>query len=145
MKYATVQDPLYKIVPDWILENTRTEIRVPERVCATCTGGLAIGQSRDPSSMVKIGSNPEPGLIVLHPAYYKPLTASGEALRAHELFHVGQREDDPDFAARFARAADETERLGLAPWENPYEKPAYEYELAVRKHLLEVKGLPEYG
>ena len=144
-KYATLQDPLYNIVPTWILENTRTEIRVPERVCATCAAEWFVTPSRHPSAMVKIGSNPEPGLIVLHPDFYTPLTASGEALRAHELFHVDQRRQDPDFAAKFARAADETERRGLPPWENPYEKPAYEFEQAVKKHLMEEKGLPEYG
>jgi hypothetical protein len=29
--YPTSQDPLRGIIPDWILDNTRTEIRVPER------------------------------------------------------------------------------------------------------------------
>jgi hypothetical protein len=141
MMYATTQDPLYNIVPPWILENTRTEIRVPERVCPTCTGGWAKGPANQPSAMLKIGSNPEPGLIVLHPEYYKPGTATGEALRAHELYHIWQRSVYPNFAELFAKAADETERNGLPPWENPYELPAYEFEQATKEYLL-ANGYP---
>jgi hypothetical protein len=142
-RYETYQDPLYNIVPSWVLENTRTEVRVPERVCATCAGGFIRVPSRHPNALVKIGSNPEPGVIVLHPEYYDPTTASGQALRAHELYHIGQRQLDPDFAQKFASAAEVTERRGLPPWENPYEKPAYEFEKAVKKHLMEAKGMPE--
>jgi hypothetical protein len=140
--YAITNDPLYGIVPNWILDNTRTEIRVPERVCATCTGGWATNPSKQPTKLVKIGSNPEEGVIVLHPDYYKPRTATGEALRAHELYHVWQRSVYPNFKELFAFAADETEKAGLEPWENPYEKPAYEFEQSVKEHLL-AKGYRE--
>ena len=86
--------------------------------------------------MVKIGSNPEPGLIVLHPNFYKPGTATGEALRAHELYHIWQRSFIPDFPEMFAELAKQTEKAGLDPWENPYEKPAYEFEQQVKAYLL---------
>ena len=135
--YAETNDPLYNIVPDWILEGTVTQIRVPERVlCVTCTG-LHPSANR----LVKIGSNPEPGGIVLHPDYYTPRTATGEALRAHELYHVWQREVYPNFEERFLQAALETEQAGLDPWENPFEKPAYEFEEKVKEHLL-ARGYP---
>ena len=130
--YASTQDdPLYKIVPDWILEGTVTQIRVPERVeCRTCEA-----PSPSANRLVKIGANPEPGLIVLHPDFYHPRTATGEALRAHELYHVWQREVYPDFEKRFLEAAQATEDAGLDPWENPFEKPAYEFEEKVKDHL----------
>ena len=86
--------------------------------------------------MVKIGSNPEPGVIVLHPEYYKPGTATGEALRAHELYHIWQRSVIPDFPNQFAQLAKQTEEAVLDPWENPYEKPAYEFEQQVKAYLL---------
>ena len=92
--------------------------------------------------MVKIGSNPESGLIVLHPDFYKPGTATGEALRAHELYHIWQRSVIPDFPDKFAQLAKETEAAGLDPWENPYEKPAYEFEQRVKAYLLK-QGYPE--
>jgi hypothetical protein len=91
--------------------------------------------------LVKIGSNPEPGLIVLHPNFYKPGTATGEALRAHELYHIWQRSFIPDFPEMFAELAKQTEKAGLDPWENPYEKPAYEFEQQVEAYLLK-KGHP---
>ena len=75
-------------------------------------------------------------MIVLHPDFYKPETATGEALRAHELYHVWQRSIDPDFANKFARVADEIEAAGKQPWDNPYEKPAYEFEESVKQYLL---------
>ena len=92
--------------------------------------------------MVKIGSNPEPGIIVLHPDFYTPGTATGEALRAHELFHIWQRSFIPDFPERIAELARKTEAAGLDPWENPYEKPAYEFEQRVKAYLV-TKGLPD--
>ena len=81
-------------------------------------------------------------MIVLHPDFYKPQTATGEALRAHELYHIWQRSIDPDFANKFARVANETEEAGKQPWDNPYEKPAYEFEESVKQHLLR-QWLPE--
>jgi len=79
---------------------------------------------------------------VLHPNFYTPGTATGEALRAHELYHVWQRSTDPDFANKFAETAKAIEDAGQDPWDNPYEKPAYEFEEAVKQHLLN-KGLPD--
>ena len=72
----------------------------------------------------------------MHPDFYHPGTATGEALRAHELYHIWQRSVYPDFANKFATAARVTEESGLEPWENPYEKPAYEFEQQVKAHLL---------
>jgi hypothetical protein len=79
---------------------------------------------------------------VLHPSYYQPGTATGEALRAHELFHIQQRGEIPGFAKKFADAAQRTHDQGLKPWENPYEIPAYEFEEAVKAYLL-ARGYPE--
>lgn len=133
-----VRDPLRGLLPDWVLDETRTEIRVPERVrCLTCEE-----ESATPSALVKIGSNPQPGLIVLHPEFYIPNTATGEALRAHELYHIMQRRSIPDFEQKFVQAALKTEREGLPPWENPYEKPAYEFEQRV-KEMLSYQGYEE--
>ena len=86
--------------------------------------------------MVKIGSNPEKGLIVLHPDYYEAGTATGEALRAHEMYHVMQRMQEPGFDKAFSAEAIRTEQAGKAPWENPYEAPAYKFEQQVKEHLL---------
>jgi len=86
--------------------------------------------------LVKIGSNPKDGVIVLHPDFYTPGTATGEALRAHELYHIWQRSFIPNFPEEFAQLARETEAAGLDPWENPYEKPAYEFEQQVKTYLL---------
>ena len=136
---AVSNDPLRGLIPDWILNNTRTEVTVPERVCVTCDGP---SDGYDgPSALVKIGSNPDRGVIQLHPDYYTPQTAGGEALRAHELYHVWQREVYPNFEQDFLQAAIDTEKAGLPPWENPFEKPAYEFEAQVRDHLLE-QGYP---
>ena len=73
---------------------------------------------------------------MLHPSFYKPGTATGEALRAHELYHVWQRAVYPDFDRLFSKYAEETEQAGLDPWENPYEKPAYAFEEKVKEYLL---------
>ena len=78
---------------------------------------------------------------MLHPGFYKPGTATGEALRAHELFHILQRSEDPGFAEKFSKATKQTERAGLEPWENPYERPAYEFEQAVKDYLIKERGL----
>ena len=138
--YSVKIDPLRGLMPDWILDTTTTEVRVPERVrCVTCLAGLTPGAS--PNRLVKIGSNPEEGVIVLHPDYYTPGTATGEALRAHELYHIWQRQTYPNFEREFARVASETEQAGLPPWENPYEKPAYEFEEKVKAHLV-ARGYP---
>jgi len=69
------------------------------------------------------------------------MTASGEALRAHELFHVYQRSVLPNFEELFAQEAIQTERAGRMPWENGFERPAYLFEQAVRARLLE-RGFP---
>ena len=82
-----LRDPLRGIMPDWVLDSTRT----------------------------------------------------GEALRAHELYHIMQRRSIPDFEQKFVQAALKTEREGLPPWENPYEKPAYEFEQRV-KEMLSYQG-----
>ena len=138
--YSVSHDPLRGIIPDWVLDNTRTEVRVPERVvCISCTDTNPHNTSSN--RLVKIGSNPERGLIILHPDHYTAQTASGEALRAHELYHVWQREVYPDFENLYLAAALETEDAGLDPWENPYEKPAYEFEQQVKEHLI-AKGYP---
>ena len=139
--YSVKIDPLRGILPDWILDTTTTEVRVPERVrCVTCV--TSISPSASPNRMVKIRSNPQEGVIVLHPDYYTPGTAGGEALRAHELYHIWQRKTYPNFEQEFARVAAETEQAGKPPWDNPYEKPAYEFEEKVRAHLAS-KGLPD--
>jgi hypothetical protein len=91
--------------------------------------------------LVKIGGNPSPYLIELHPSYYQEGTAEGEALRAHELCHVQQRERIPDFALLFDQMARATEAAGMPPWENPYEKECYQLEEVVRQDLL-ARGFP---
>ena len=75
-------------------------------------------------------------MIVLHPDFYKPQTATGEALRAHELYHVWQRSVYPNFEKLFSDAAVATELARMEPWDNPYEKPAYEFEERVKEYLL---------
>jgi hypothetical protein len=79
---------------------------------------------------------------VLHPDYYHPGTATGEALRAHELYHIWQRSIIPDFPKKFSQLAKQTETAGLDPWENPLEKPAYEFEQQVKEYLL-AQGYPD--
>lgn len=143
MLYELSNDPLAEFVPTWILEETRVHIKVPQRVCVNCPKPM----SRRPWSggLTKIGSNPGPRDIELHPDYYQRCTATGEALRAHEYFHVWQRSVVPDFDQAFTREAIRTENLGLPPWENGFERPAYQFEQQVKERLLE-RGYPlSYG
>lgn len=97
-----------------------------------------------PAALVKIGSNPDPDTIVLHPRYYRPwqFTATQEALRAHEYYHVWQRANIDDFESVFHENAVATEKAGLDPWENPLEEPAYDFEQMVKQELLS-QGYPE--
>lgn len=128
--YALDSDPLRGFIPDDILNSTQVELRVPERVCVECA------QAYSPGAMVKVGSNPRQGLIVLHPSHYRPGTATGEALRGHELYHEWQRRNVPDFDRAFAQEAARIESQRLPPWANAYERPAYEFEATVKEMLL---------
>ena len=126
--------PFFSEVP-WILEEADLRVRVPERLariikCASASSGL-----------VKVGSNPRANEIHIHPEYYKPDTATGLALIAHELFHVGQRRVIPNFEEVFTIEAIRVERLGLMPWANGFEAPAYQFEQDVRARLI-AQGLP---
>lgn len=141
------QDPLYDFFPDHLLRKVRVQIRVPDRVCDECCNRqAALGFARtrrspDARGLIKIGSNPDENTIVLHPDYYKEGTASGEALRGHEMVHVQQREEIPDFERLFHEEAVRIEALGLKPWENKFERPAYEAERIMRDELL-ARGYP---
>ena len=123
-------DPLEEFLPPDLLRRTQLVVDVPSRVAIYCASATTDG-------LVKVGSNPAPWLIVLHPEFYLAGTATGEALRAHEMFHVWQRTVVPNFDAEFAKEAAITEADGKEPWENPYEKPAYAFEQDIKQKLIE--------
>lgn len=135
--YELGADPLLGLLPDWVLTDTETRIEVPARICESCCARVA-----QPIALIKVGSNPGPRLIILHPDYYKKGTATGEALRAHELFHVWQRSVVPNFNEAFTKEAIRVERAGLQPWDNGFERPAYQFEQMVKERLLE-QGFPD--
>jgi len=99
-----------------------------------------------PSELIKVGSNPDEDTIILHPRFFQPKeggsTATQEALRAHELFHVWQRAETPDFDHLFKAEAKRNQLRGGEPWDNIFEKQAYAFEIAVKKDLIQ-RGFPE--
>ena len=135
--YPLNKDPLADFLPAWVLAETVTRIEVPAKFCESCCARF-----EGPSAFIKIGSNPGPRLIILHPDYYKKGTATGEALRAHELFHVWQREVIPNFNQAFTKEAIRVEAAGLQPRDNGFERPAYQFEQMVKEALL-AEGYPE--
>lgn len=88
-----------------------------------------------------MGSTLGPDLVAVHPKYFAPGTASGGALLAHEFFHVWQYEVVPNFIEQYAEEAARIEHEGKAPWDNGFERPAYQFERDVRQYLLSL-GLP---
>lgn len=64
--------------------------------------------------------------VFLNPDYADFDTASGRALLVHELWHVHQNETVPNFEAIYAAEARKTP--SDRPWENIFERDAYEVE-----------------
>lgn len=67
-------------------------------------------------------------------------SAAGLALLAHELVHVRQGEEDPQFPDKYDVAARNTP--SERPWENPYEAQAYEEERQIYCRLV-AEGWPK--
>lgn len=126
---------LSEFFPRELLERVDLQVAVPARVVVCCA------PAAQPSALVKVGANPGPEQIVIHPSFFNTRTAEGLALIGHELFHVMQRQTDPDFEERFEQAALETARRGLPPWANPFEAKAYAFERRLRAEL-ERRGFP---
>lgn len=69
-----------------------------------------------------------PGRVTLHPKYSDLDTAAGIALVAHELLHQQQFETIQDFEVEYAAEDQRVRQHGLPPYENLFERPAYELE-----------------
>ena len=67
-------------------------------------------------------------------------SAAGLALLAHELVHVRQSEEDPEFAEKYDAAARATP--SDRPWENPFERAAYNEEQRIYCALV-AEGMPK--
>jgi hypothetical protein len=77
--------------------------------------------------------------IYIDPDFADWNTASGLALLAHERLHVEQKRTIPGFDELYAEA-----QAGVdpgRPWDNPYERVAYERECQVYYDLI-AEGLP---
>lgn len=118
-----------------ILQNTLLEIG-PPRLGAFVTYALMADKS-----WMAIGSSPWPGLIIIHPGYYNPRTATGLALIAHELCHQVQQRTIPDFSTLYSREENRRIMAGQEPRENAFERPCYEAEARIRQALM-AKGMP---
>lgn len=138
---ADLPDTVVRALSQWFpldfLQKIDLQVAVPSRravvACPSLERSMA---SVSPAALVRIGANPAPWQVVIHPEYYGETTASQIALIAHEATHVMQREADPKFAEKFTRAALATHAAGLAPWENPYEAEAYAAETRIRQALV---------
>lgn len=120
-----VIDRLQPYFPTLDLSTIRVELREPTRLTPGCCGHHA-----GPMAMVKAGSSPYPGLIVINPAFWAPDDIDGLRLIAHELYHQWQ-EQDPNFDAIYDAWAEEMVRQGRPSWENPLEQAAYLFERMV--------------
>lgn len=109
--------------PTLDLSTIRVELRVPSRLAPGCCGHHA----GPPQALVKAGSSPYSGLIVINPAFWSPDDLEGLRLIAHELYHQWQQQD-PNFDAIYDAWAEEMERQGRPSWENPLEEAAYQFE-----------------
>ena len=79
------------------------------------------------------------GIVILDPRFGNLDTAAGLALLAHELEHQDQWRSIPDFERQYAQENRTTPRD--MPWENPFEKAAYQKERAVFCQLV-ADGVP---
>ena len=77
--------------------------------------------------------------IYIDPDFADWNTASGLALLAHERLHVEQKRTIPRFEELYAEAQEGVSRG--RPWDNPYERLAYERECAVYYRLI-AEGVP---
>lgn len=77
-----------------------------------------------------------PGVITVHPSLFDLTTASGLSLLAHELEHQRQFQQDPRSLHDYAREQRRIEQQNLPPWENKYERPAYEVEADVYEQAM---------
>ncbi len=85
--------------------------------------------------LTRIGSARD-GVITIHPEFWAPETAAGIALWAHEFYHQHQIAHVPNFWDRYEAEEITVERLGLDPWDNPFEEPAYQLEAEVYRALV---------
>lgn len=136
--FAVLPEDAMTVLSDFfprdLLERVDLEVKVPASM-------LMVSCTPHAGATMKVGANPGPGEIVIHPRFFNTKTADGLALLAHEIFHVAQRERTSGFEERFTQAAIDTEQSGLPPWENPFEAEAYAFERQVRENLLR-RGFP---
>lgn len=144
------QQALSQWFPPDFLQRVDMTVAVPSREVVSCSRMInpwpertviAYSIMQTPADWIRIGANPGPWQIVVHPDYYGTQTASQLALLAHELVHVRQREMIPNFNQVFTQAALTTKARGLPPQMNPYEQEAYLEEAKI-KTALETQGYP---
>ena len=105
------------------ISTIRVELREPMRLTPGCCGHHA----GPPQALVKAGSSPYAGLILINPAFWAPDTLDGLRLIAHELKHQEQQQS-PFFDQVYDQQAAEAEALGLNQWQIPLEQEAYLFE-----------------
>ena len=118
-----VIERLQPYFPTLDLGAIRVELRVPSRWTPGCCGHHA----GPPQAMVKAGSSPYPGLVIINPAFWDPDSLDGLRLIAHELKHQEQQQNlafDQVYDAQAAQA----EAMGIPLWEIPREQEAYFFE-----------------
>lgn len=80
--------------------------------------------------------------IYIDPEYADWGTAAGQALLAHERWHLEQKRTIPNFDALYAE--EEAQTHPDRPWENRYEYDAYLRECKVFAALMR-RGMPQGG
>ena len=121
-----VIEHLQPYFPSLDLGTIRVELRVPMRLTPGCCGHHA----GPPQALVKAGSSPYAGLIIINPDFWAPETLDGLRLIAHELVHQEQQRN-PFFDQLYDAQAAEAEAMGLPSWEIPLEREAYLFEAMV--------------
>ena len=128
-----IKNAMDMLLPGLDADDVTFEVGLPAlRAGTVCT---------PPAALERIGSS-LPGRIVIHPTAWEPGTAAGVALIAHEMYHQRQFLSTPDFMEQYDREKRRVEARGLPPWENRFERPAYEFEAQVYRRALH-DGLAE--
>lgn len=118
-------------IPTWAMQGI--DVQFQPLALAPCGCGALLG----PRALKTVGTTPGPDQILIDESRLPLIwsTPEGIALVAHELVHVEQWRTIPDFARKYSQAEEERIRLGLDPWDNIYEAPAYDMEHRVREDL----------
>lgn len=131
MDLEDVLDFIDSILPGPLPEGINISVGMPAMVSSHCT----------PMALRRAASS-RPGQIVIHRDFFETDTAAGIALIAHEVYHQIQFARNPDLLDFYAEEEARVEALGLPPYENVFEKPAYLFEAQVYREAL-AQGFPK--